>query len=160
MIRILAIAVAAALAAAGVQTLRLHSLRSDIAQERAAAAELARTIERQQTRTTQEIDRATQTRTEAAGRLAATARADADGLRDALAAITAGPAPAPGCADVKRERDRMAGLLGEAAGLVAECQERGQRLADTVTGLQDYARRVCAVAELAATEQRRTAAME
>lgn len=80
---------------------------------------------------------------------AAAADADARGLRDTLAAITADRAAsgagAAGCADVARQRDGLAGLLAEATELVAAGQEAGGRLAAAHTGLQRYVAEVCRV---------------
>lgn len=144
MTRLLVIAIMLAVGLAALQTWRLAELRDQVAADRAAAAELARTTERQLSARTQEIDRDTQTRLQASRAAAAVARADADGMRDALAA-RAGADPAPaGCADVAADRDRLAGLLGQAAGLAADCQEHGQQLADQVIGLQAWATHVCA----------------
>lgn len=140
-------AVVVALAAAtGVQTWRLHSLQADIAAERGAAVELARTTERQMAARNREIDRAQDARARATRTAAAADLAVADSVRDDLAAYTRDAAPTPGCADVEAARDRLAGLLAEGARLVAEGQGRGGDVADQVIGLQDHAPTVCAPA--------------
>jgi len=66
---------------------------------------------------------------------AATAdRATADSLRDTLARVSSGAAHTA-CADVKRQRDVLASLVTSAAGLVAECKETGDRLAEQTAEL-------------------------
>ena len=134
--RALALLLALSVAAAGAQTWRLHSLRTDIALDRAAQAAADRADARAAVIRNQEIDRATQTNINAARVAAAAARTDADGLRDALAATAQFTPAAPSCAAEQATTARLAGLLGQAAGLVAECQERGGALATQVTGLQ------------------------
>jgi len=70
-------------------------------------------------------------------------RADLERLRSHLAVRTersdhAPPAdPAAGCARVRTERDRLAALLAEGAGLVAEGQQRGDELAVRLRGATD-----------------------
>lgn len=105
-----------------------------------AAAEQARELARDRARATERIDHDTHQALRVAQARAASAAADARGLRDALASATAAPgaAEAAGCADVTRQRDGMARLLGEAAELVAECAARGDVLAATAAGLQRY----------------------
>lgn len=107
----------------------------------AAAAEQARELARERARANQGIDHDTHQALRTAQARAAAADADARGLRDALASATAaapGASGAAGCADVTRQRDGMARLLGEAASLVAECAARGDILAATAAGLQRY----------------------
>lgn len=128
-----------------VQTWRIHRLQLADAQRQADAAELARTTERQASARNREIDHADQARQAAQRALAAAVRADADGLRDALAdARFAADATAAGCADERATSAGLARLLREAADLAAECQARGGDVARQVMGLQGYAAQVCA----------------
>lgn len=128
-----------------VQTWRIQQLQLQAAQQQADAAELARTTERQASARTREIDHADQTRQAAQRAVAAAVRADADGLRDALAdARFAADATAAGCADERATSAGLARLLREAADLAAECQARGGDVARQVMGLQAYAAQVCA----------------
>ena len=81
----------------------------------------------------------------ALARAAAADRAVADGLRDSLAAIVSDGADAATCPDVRRQRDVLAGLVGEAGSLVAECKEVGGRLAAQTGDLRRHASEISAV---------------
>jgi hypothetical protein len=88
----------------------------------------------------------------AANERAAAATADADGLRDTLSRLAAAPAADLGTA--QERADSLGRILGECTGLVKEgerlvaaSQERVGALADKVTGLQNYASKVCMTTE-------------
>ena len=133
----LALALAVAAATAGVQTLRLQSLRAEVAQQRAGQAEADRLHDRVATRRNQEIDRATQTALETDRRAAAATGGDVARLRDALIAAAQARAAAPiSCADDRAAVDRLESLLGACAAVVADGLERGDAIARQVTGLQ------------------------
>lgn len=148
LLAILAAAVLAASAVAGVQTMRLQSLRAEVAQEqaeqraevaqqRADQAEADRLHDRVATRRNQELDRATQTAVEADRRAAAATGSDVDRLRHALIATAQDrAASATSCADNRAAADRLAGALSACAGLVADGLRTGGALATQVTGLQ------------------------
>ena len=128
---------AAAVAVAGAQTLRLHFLQSEVASARAAEAEADRLHERAASQRTREIDRATQTRIETDRRAAAAAGGDVDRLRHALVAVAQDrSATAPGCADDQATADRLAAALSTCAGLVADGLRAGDVIATQVMGLQ------------------------
>ena len=134
---ILAALLALAVAAAGVQTIRLQTERADVAQQRAAQSEADRLHERAASQRTREIDRATQTRIETDRRAAAAAGGDVERLRRALVATAqARTESATRCADDSAAADRLAGLLSACAGLVADGLQVGDALATQVTGLQ------------------------
>ena len=134
---ILAALLALAVAAAGVQTIRLQTERADVAQQRAAQSEADRLHERAASQRTREIDRATQTRIETDRRAAAAAGGDVERLRGALVATAQDRATtAASCADDRAAVDRLAGLLSACAGLVADGLQVGDALATQVTGLQ------------------------
>ncbi len=79
-------------------------------------------------------------RTVALARAAAADRAVADGLRDSLAAVTNDGEDSPAaCADVRRQRNVLAELVGEAGELVAECKAAGDRLAEQAGQLRRHA---------------------
>jgi hypothetical protein len=139
MTRAMAILLALAVAGFAIQTLRLERLRTSVAEQRAAQAEADRLHDRAASHRTQETDRATQTRINAARAAAAAARTDADLLRDALAPYAQPTASTPSCAAESAASARLASLVEQAAGLVAECQERGADLATQVIGLQEHA---------------------
>ena len=134
---ILAALLALAVAAAGVQTIRLQTERADVAQQRAAQAEADRLHERAASQRTREIDRATQTRIETDRRAAAAAGGDVERLRGALVATAQDRATtAASCADDRAAVDRLAGLLSACAGMVADGLRAGDAIATQVTGLQ------------------------
>lgn len=109
----------------------------------AAAAEYERELARERTKINERIDRDAYQSFRRLEARAAAADADARGLRDALSAlIAAGTPQSAGCADVERQRDGLAQLLAEAGELVGQCVEKGERLAITVTGLQQYVREI------------------
>jgi hypothetical protein len=113
-----------------------------------AAAQQARELARERARATGRIDHDTHQALRAAQAHADAAAADARGLRDALASATAaapGASQPAGCADVRQQRDRLAGLLAEGAELVAACAAAGDRVAATATGLQRYVTEVSGV---------------
>lgn len=130
------ILLALALAAAAVQTWRLRSLQTEVAQQRAGQAEADRLHERAVSQRTREIDRATQTRIEA-DRRAAAAGGDVERLRGALVATAQDRATtAASCADDRAAVDRLAGLLSACAELVADGLRAGDAIATQVMGLQ------------------------
>jgi CO/xanthine dehydrogenase FAD-binding subunit len=137
MVRALLLMLGLAVAGLAAQTWRLQTLRTAVAEEKAAQAEVDRINEKRAQARTQQVDHATQTRIQAARVAADGSRDDADRLRRALVAISQRPATPTSCADDQRTIDRMAQLLAEGAGLVAECQRRGGELAAQVEGLQD-----------------------
>jgi hypothetical protein len=95
---------------------------------------------------TEGVDHATVTKLRDAQRRADALRAESDGLRKQLAALASTAprdTPAAGCADVIRQRDRLAELLAEGADLLREGQAAGDRLAVTAEGLQSYVSGVC-----------------
>ena len=131
------ILLALALAAAAVQTWRLRSLQTEVAQQRAGQAEADRLHERAASQRTREIDRATQTRIETDRRAAAAAGSDVQRLRHALVATAQDRAEsATRCADDRAAVDRLAGLLSACAGLVADGLQVGDAIATQVMGLQ------------------------
>ena len=131
------ILLALALAAAAVQTWRLRSLQTEVAQQRAGQAEADRLHERAASQRTREIDHATQTRIETDRRAAAAAGGDVERLRHALVATAQDRATtAASCADDRAAVDRLAGLLSACAGMVADGLRAGDALATQVTGLQ------------------------
>ena len=136
-LRTVAVMLAAAVAAAGVQTLRLHRLQTTVAEQQAQQAEADRLHERAASQRTREIDRDTQTRIETDRRAAAAAGGDVERLRRALVATAQDRAEsATRCADDRAAVDRLAGLLSACAGLVADGLQVGDALATQVTGLQ------------------------
>ncbi len=136
-VRILIALLALAASAAGVQSWRLHSLQTEVAQQRAGQAEADRLHERAASQRTREIDRATQTRIETDRRAAAAAGSDVQRLRGALVATAQDRATtAASCADDRAAVDRLAGLLSACAGMVADGLQVGDALATQVTGLQ------------------------
>lgn len=136
-LRILIALLALAVAAAGVQSWRLHSLQATVADERAAQAEADRLHERAASLRNREIDHATQTRSEADRRAAAATGGDVDRLRHALIATAqARTESATRCADDSAAADRLAGLLSACAGLVADGLRAGDAIATQVMGLQ------------------------
>ena len=131
------LALALAPAAAAVQSWRLHSLQTEVAQQRAGQAEADRLHERAASQRTREIDRATQTRIETDRRAAAAAGGDVERLRRALVATAqARTESATSCADDSAAAERLAGLLSACTGLVAEGLRVGDALATQVIGLQ------------------------
>ena len=131
------ILLALALAAAAVQSWRLHSLQTEVAQQRAGRAEADRLHERAASQRTREIDRATQTRIETDRRAAAAAGGDVERLRGALVATAqARTESATRCADDSAAADRLAGLLSACAGMVADGLRAGDAIATQVMGLQ------------------------
>lgn len=107
----------------------------------AEAAEQARELARDRARANQGIDHHLHQTLRTAQARAAAADADARSLRDAVARATAaapGASEPAGCADVRQQRDRLAGLLAEGAELVAACAAAGDRVAATAAGLQRY----------------------
>lgn len=136
-LRILIALLALAVAAAGVQSWRLHSLQATVSEERAAQAEADRMNERAASLRNREIDRATQTRTEQDRRTAAADNSDVDRLRHALIATAQErAASATRCADDSAAADRLAGLLSACAGMVADGLRAGDAIATQVIGLQ------------------------
>lgn len=140
-------AVIAAVAAAGVQTVRLSAskhmladLRLAVADEHAreaqaalAAVEANRMTERARSERMQEIEIATQNRTRAAGLDAAGARDAADRLRaraGALAAGCSGPAGNPAAATVDPPAADTAVVLADVLGRIADRAVDLARLAD------------------------------
>ena len=139
-VRILIALLALAAAAAGVQTMRLHSLQTDVARAAAAQAEADRMGERAASQRIQEIDRATQGQIERDRRTAAADRSDLTRLRNAIAAGTQERATATtSCADERAAADRLASALDTCSVLVAEGVERGDSLAVQVSGLRSGA---------------------
>ena len=137
---ILAALLALAVAAAGAQTMRLHSLQTEVTQQRADQAEADRLHERAASRRNREIDRATQTRIETDRRAAAAAGGDVERLRRALVATAQDRATsATRCADDSAAADRLAGALSTCASLVAGGLRAGDAIATQVTGLQSLA---------------------
>ena len=135
--RALAALLALALAAAAVQTWRLRSLQTEVAQQRAGQAEADRLHERAASQRTREIDRATQTRIETDRRAAAAAGGDVERLRRALVATAQDRATsATSCADDRAAVDRLAGALSACAELVADGLRAGDAIATQVTGLR------------------------
>ena len=131
------ILLALALAAAGVQSWRLHSLQTKVADERAAQAEADRLHERAASQRNREIDRATQTQIEQDRRAAAAAGGDVERLRRALVATAQDRATsATSCADDRATVDRLAGALSACAELVADGLRAGDAIATQVMGLQ------------------------
>lgn len=136
-VRILIALLALAASAAGVQSWRLHSLQTEVAQQRADQAEADKLHDRAATYRRQEIDRATQTRIETDRRAAAATGGDVERLRHALVVTAQDRATsATRCADDSAAADRLAGLLRACAGLVADGLQVGDTLATQVTGLQ------------------------
>lgn len=136
-VRILIAMLALAVTAAGVQSWRLHSLQTTVADERATQREADRLHERAASLRNREIDRATQTRSEADRRAAAATGSDVDRLRHALIATAQErAASATRCADDSAAADRLAGLLSACAGMVADGLRAGDAIATQVTGLQ------------------------
>ena len=136
-LRTVAVMLAAAVAAAGVQTLRLHRLQTTVAEQQAQQAEADRLHERAASQRTREIDRATQTRIEADRRVAAAAGSDVQRLRDALVATAQARAEsATRCTDDSAAVDRLAGALSACAELVADGLRAGDAIATQVMGLQ------------------------
>ena len=134
---ILAALLALAVAAAGVQTIRLQTERADVAQQRAAQAEADRLHERAAAQRHQEIDRATQTQIEQDRRAAAAAGGDVERLRHALVANAQERAnSATRCTDDSAAADRLAGALSACAELVADGLRAGDAIATQVMGLQ------------------------
>lgn len=76
---------------------------------------------------------------------AATARADADGLRDELAAITSAPADdsGSGCGIERAQRDELARLLGESGSLVEDGARLAREAANALDALRGREARVC-----------------
>ena len=131
------ILLALALAAAAVQSWRLHSLQTEVAQQRAGQAEADRLHERAASQRNREIDHATQTRIELDRRAAAAAGGDVERLRRALVATAQDRATsATRCADDRAAVDRLAGALSACAELVADGLRAGDAIATQVMGLQ------------------------
>ena len=136
-VHILIALLAAAISAAGVQSWRLRSLQTEVADERAGQAEADRLHERAASQRTREIDRATQNRIETDRRAAAATGGDVERLRRALVATAQARAEsATRCADDSAAVDRLAGALSACAGLVADGLRVGDAIATQVTGLQ------------------------
>lgn len=136
-LRTAAVMLAAAVAAAGVQTLRLHRLQTTVAEQQAQQSEADRLHERAASQRNREIDRATQTRIETDRRAAAAAGGDVERLRRALVATAQDRATsATSCADDRATVDRLAGALSACAELVADGLRAGDAIATQVMGLQ------------------------
>lgn len=146
MINGLLLALVLALATAAGQTWRLHSLHTEIAEERMeAATEVARnealarvaqaTVDNKaRSAVNVYLQRAQAARVAAAGTDAALR-----GVLNALAAATGAPEDPVAACRTSAERVRvLSGLLAEGASLVAEGQERVGRLDAKLTGLQSH----------------------
>lgn len=148
MIQALAIGLALALAATGVQTWRLHSLQTEVAQERQRRAEEDLERERQRAAYDQALNEGVRKATDAWIRKTRAARAAADGLdgayRGVLDAINAagGTAddPAAACRAAGERVAKLERLLGEGAGLAAEGARRVDALDAKLSGLQEHTR--------------------
>jgi hypothetical protein len=85
------------------------------------------------------VDASVYQRLQAADRAAAADRGDAQRLRDELARIAATTPTDTGCADVRRQRDELAGLLREGASLVEESLAAGDWLEVIAAGRRKLA---------------------
>jgi hypothetical protein len=134
-------------AAGGFQLRSLIADRAELARveadrESERAAQRARNLEQERT---DAIAARYAARGHALARTAAADRAAADSLRDAINADAATASDAAACPDERRQRNVLAELVAEAAGLVAECAATGDRLAEQAGELRRHASEVSAV---------------
>lgn len=102
-------------------------------------AEANRVAEKANSLRVRDVDATVYHRLQAADRAAAADRTDAQRLRDELARIAAIDPADAGCADVRRHRDELAGLLREGASLVEEGLAAGDRLEVIAAGRRKLA---------------------
>lgn len=150
MTRVLALLLVLAVTGTGVQTWRLHSTQTTLAQERAdrAAADAKQAADRAAYEAA--LNAGVRKATDAYLSRAAEARRTAAGLDAAYSGVLDAIAQAGGTADdpaaacrADAERVRvLTGLLAEGAGLASEGGSRVEGLAAKLAGLQDHARAV------------------
>lgn len=150
--RVLAAALAGVLVLAGAYMAgRTHGkaavqLRWDaaVSQQRAAALEAERTARAEEARrigAVTEVANAYADRLRASRAAADAARRDADGLRDAIAAVNGRPSvdtTSGACPDGAGRSQVMGDLLAECGRLLSVGQVEGRRLADQLQALQQY----------------------
>jgi hypothetical protein len=141
------VALALAVAAAGVQTWRLRSaaldmaeLQSSIQTERSAAADTAREWERDASRRVTEAQRARETELAAGRAVAAAAGRERERLRDEIAAYALG-APGDTAAASNQRAAELGGLLESALRTSEECARSAEIVAADARAMRDAVKR-------------------